>query len=274
MTDLEREPNPQARAAIGRALGRFGLDRRRGVGLRDDALRDIDWLEVPAGPFIYQKDGDQPRRSLTLPSFFIARYPITNAQFQAFVDAGGYGEDTWWAGLHQRIAEPRPSAWNEPNAPRETVSWYEAAAFTRWLSAGLGYAISLPTEEQWEKAARGVDGREFPWGNGYRAGYANCSELAEGGGFHVDRPTAVGLYPHARSPLDVEDMSGNVWEWCLIEYRDPANTSLEGEVARVQRGGSWFNYPTDCRAACRGSFVPGYRFDLIGFRLCCASPIE
>lgn len=163
-TAPEKEPHPHARAAIGRALGHFGLDRHKGVGLRADGLPDIDWVRIPGdAPFTYQ-DGV----ALRLATFHIARYPITHAQFQAFVDAGGYREDLWWQDLSERFDAPASAGWDEPNAPRERVSWYEAVAFCRWLGERLRYPITLPTEQQWERAARGTRGFDYPWGEGYR----------------------------------------------------------------------------------------------------------
>ena len=125
LTDANAEPSPLARAAIGRWLGALGLDQRTGIGVRADGLPDIDWvrIETPTG-FIYQ-GAQHP----ALPAFDIARYPVTHRQFQAFIDAGGYADARWWNGLADRFDAPRAAEWREPNAPRETVSWYEAVAF-------------------------------------------------------------------------------------------------------------------------------------------------
>ncbi|MDP3281792.1 MAG: SUMF1/EgtB/PvdO family nonheme iron enzyme [Nitrosomonas sp.] len=159
MTDIAQEPHPAARAAIGRALGWFGLDNRKGVGLRADGLPDIDWVKIPSTAFVYQ-DAEHP----PLPEFHIARYPITHAQFQAFIDAGSYQVDRWWQGLHERLDAPAPPELSEPNASRLKVGWYEAVAFCRWLSDRRGFTVSLPTEQQWERAARGMQGLKYPWG--------------------------------------------------------------------------------------------------------------
>jgi hypothetical protein len=270
MTDPEQEPHPHARAAIGRALGRFGLDRRKGVGLRADGLPDIDWVRIPGdAPFIYQ-DGVSRR----LPTFHIARYPITHAQFQAFIDAGGYREDVWWRGLSGRFDTPASARWDEPNAPRETVSWFEAVAFCRWLGERLGYPVTLPIERQWERATRGTRGFEYPWGEDYRTSHANCDERRADDGPHaVGRTTAVGIYPQGRSPDGVLDLAGNVWEWCLNEYGEPDNTLLSGDESRVLRGGSWNNKPRNCRAANRNNNPPDNRNNNIGFRVCCGAHI-
>ncbi len=269
LTDLEKEPQPPARAAIGRALARFGLDRRKGIGLRPDGLPDIDWVEIPGGAFIYQKE-----QRLELPTFYIARYPVTNAQYRAFIEDGGYENGAWWKGLARRIEAPAEPEWDEENHPRETVSWYEAVAFTRWLSERLGYAISLPTEQQWEKAARGADGLEYPWGDGYREGYANINETtSNAGSYYLRRTSPAGAYPQGVSSRGVHDLAGNVWEWCLNEYRNPENIEVAGSGPRVLRGGGWSNYPDLARAAYRSYHYPDFRHYLRGFRLCCAHPI-
>jgi hypothetical protein len=156
LTDIERFPQPRARAAVGTAPGRFGLDDRPGVGLDEQRLPAIDWVEIPAGPFRYGEEKQQVK----LECFYISRYPITNAQLQAFVDADGYKEERWWRDLQR--PQPQGSTWNESNRPRTNVGWYEAVAFTRWLSAQLNQDIRLPTEQEWEKATRSTDGREYP----------------------------------------------------------------------------------------------------------------
>ena len=113
LADTEREPEPQARAAVGRALGRLNLDNRKGVGVDARGVPDIDWVEVPAGDFVYQ-DGE--RRSLE--TFWIGRYPITNAQFDAFIQDRGYEEDRWWRGLSEHIRAPEAPGWSLANHPQ------------------------------------------------------------------------------------------------------------------------------------------------------------
>jgi hypothetical protein len=280
LTDLERDPDPAARAAIGQALGvevnGALLDPRPGVGVFEDpktglSLPDIDWVEVPAGDFLYQ-DGE--RRKLS--AFRIARYPVTNAQFEAFVgDPQGFASPGWWEGLAERSEEPQQPAWSEGNCPRETVSWYEAVAFCRWLSARLGREVRLPHEWEWEKAARGSDGREYPWGDFYRAGFANIDETEGGAGpTYLARTTAVGLYPQGASPCGALDMAGNVWEWCLNEYDKPERTDTTGEEWRVVRGGSWGYARGYARVSYRDVRLPGDRDGGFGFRVVCVSPIS
>ncbi|HVO44150.1 MAG TPA: SUMF1/EgtB/PvdO family nonheme iron enzyme, partial [Aggregatilineales bacterium] len=165
--------SPQARARWGRILARTG-DKRLGTGLREDGLPDLAWCEIPAGEFVYQ-EGEK----LPLPTFYLAKYPLTYIQFQGFLEApDGYADDRWWEGLafleqrqqHPEKRKPGEQNWRYDNHPRERVSWYDSVAYTRWLSTKLGYEVRLPTEQEWEKAARGTDGRQYPWGNVYTPG--------------------------------------------------------------------------------------------------------
>jgi hypothetical protein len=144
MTDVQAEPAPEFRMAIGAWLGALDLDDRPGTGLRADGLPDIAWVQIADDrPFIYQNGEQHP----PLPPYAIARYPVTNRQWQAFVDDGGYTDERWWAGLAGHSGPGEPS-WTEPTAPRETVSWFEATAYCRWLGERLGLDIRLPTEQQ------------------------------------------------------------------------------------------------------------------------------
>ncbi|QQZ30569.1 SUMF1/EgtB/PvdO family nonheme iron enzyme [Thiothrix subterranea] len=271
LTNVEIDPNPSARMAIGTAIARLTLDKRKGVGLNTKGLPDIDWVEIPAGKFIYQ---DSKRKKLPLDTFWMSRYPVTNAQFHAFVVADdGYGNDGWWQDL-QKPETPHEPYWKENNRPVEQVDWYEAMAFCRWLSKKLDLDIRLPTEEQWEKAARGTDGREYPWGNGYKTGYANINETySEVGTYNLQETSAVGLYPQGKSPYGLMDMSGNVWEWCLNKYDEPQITTADvsGGV-RVVRGGAWSLSSVYCRSSSRSYDHPHDRFFNLGFRLLCCFP--
>ncbi len=265
---------PPARAELCRTLGRLGFDVRPGVGVAG-GVPDIDWVEIPAGKFQFGEDG----LSETLPAFRIARYPATCTQFQAFVDDGGFENDEWWRWPDQRVASARPS-FAEPAHPRESVSWFDAMAFCAWLETRLrergrlapGWSVRLPKETEWEKAARGTDGREYPWGNEYRSGFANIDEAwGQVGEFYLQETSPVGIYSRGVSPYGVLDMAGNVLEWSLDAF-DPEQ---RGEsVPRVVRGGSWFNLRSIARATFRGSRSPVRRFDYVGFRVVCVSPIR
>ncbi len=253
---------PDARAAVGRALGMTNLDSRFGVGVDKEGLVAIDWVEIPTGDFLFQKN-----QKVNLPTFLISRYLITYAQFQAFIDApDGFTNLLWWNGLtmdekHSNV--PGDQAFKYGNYPRETVSWYEAVAFCRWLSSKLGYEIRLPTEEEWEKAARGTDGRKYPYGKEFDLTKGNTNETG------IGQTSAVGIFPNGASPFGVEDMSGNVWEWCLNEYSKPENIQLASAASRVQRGGSWnFDY-YDARTGSRNLGTPNSRSSSLGFRVVC-----
>jgi formylglycine-generating enzyme required for sulfatase activity len=272
---LECVPPPE-RARLWQILGRVGLDDRPGVGVRD-GVPDIAWQDVPAGPFTFGEG--ETARTIELPAFRIARYPITNAQFQAFIGDKGFDTAKWWRWPKRRAAAAKPR-FPYPNHPRETVSWFDAMAFCAWLESRLrergdlpeGASVRLPTEQEWEKAARGTAGREYPWGDGYASGRANVDEtFRQIGPFYLRQTSAVGIYPGGSSPNVVDDMAGNVWEWCL----DQADPSRKGEDApRVLRGGSWGNSPGFARAALRDVNDPDIRYNYIGFRVVCVSPIR
>ncbi|NOQ63764.1 MAG: SUMF1/EgtB/PvdO family nonheme iron enzyme [Methyloprofundus sp.] len=227
-------------------------------------LPDIDWVEIPAAKFIYGEKESQ--QTLHLEKFYISRYPITNSQYQSFMDAGGYQDKRYWQGLIK--PEPKEPRWSHSNRPRETVNWYEAVAFSRWLTEQLGLAIRLPTEQQWEKAARGTAGLEYPWGELYQSGYANTNE--EQG---LQATTAVGVFQQGASPYGVLDMAGNVWEWCLNKYESPEMIDSDNSGdSRVLRGGSWLLNSMSSRCALRLRLTPDLRRYSIGFRVVCLSP--
>jgi formylglycine-generating enzyme required for sulfatase activity len=259
---------PVQRAKAGLELNKMG-DPRRGVGLRQDGKPDIEWIKIPSGVFTYQQG-----ESRTLPTFYIARHPVTYGQFQAFVDApNGYGNDAWWDSLPVRQTVVGQQAFAFNNHPRENVSWSDAVAYCRWLGATLGYPVRLPTDAEWEKAARSTDGRQFPWGDVYFAGAANLNETSESEtGSYLFQTTAVGLYPQGASPYGVLDMAGNVWEWCLSLYDNPDSNSLDEMNTRILRGGSWYNPPASGQTWHRASGDSDGRTSLVGFRVVRAAP--
>ncbi|HEX2906323.1 MAG TPA: SUMF1/EgtB/PvdO family nonheme iron enzyme [Phototrophicaceae bacterium] len=270
---------PLARAEAGRILNRLG-DPRPGVGLRSDGLPDMEWVEIPAGPFLMgcdkslqADDKEAPPHEVTLPTYCISRYLVTNIQFQAFIMASdGYNRREWWteSGWAWKGERTAPDEYADllfrlANHPRIYVRWYEALAFCRWLSVKLGYEVTLPTEAQWEKAARGTDGRIYPYGNEYDAIKANTQDTG------IGQTSAVGLFSAGASPYGVLDMSGNVWEWCLSKWREfyvePEDTDWEGSDARVLRGGSWFSADSTLfRAPNRYRYAPVSRSYVRGFR--------
>ena len=203
----------------------------------------------------------------------MARYPVTNAQYKTFIDAGGYSDEQWWQGLVR--PEPQASRWPQDNRPKTDVNWYEAMAFSRWLSAQLGYDVRLPAEEEWERAARGRDGREYPWGERYESGYANVNEETfKAGEWHLAQTTAVGVYPQGASSEGVLDLSGNVCEWCLAKFAHPEQIVADlSRNERVLRGGSWDHNAVQARGIPRDRNRPGDRWDSIGFRFVSSAPI-
>ncbi|MBX3066582.1 MAG: SUMF1/EgtB/PvdO family nonheme iron enzyme [Anaerolineae bacterium] len=268
---LDPDLPPAERADAGRQINQYG-DPRSGVGLRADGLPDIAWCEIPAGEAIIGGnlyEFEKPVRRLTLSSFYIAKYPLTYKQFQTFLDAeDGFVADRWWQGLAKRETQPFEQRWKFDNHPRECVSWYDSVAFTRWLSAKLGYSVSLPSEAQWEKAARGVDGRAYPWGDDYRSGSANIDETKDNiGSYALLQTSAVGIYPQGVSPYGVLDMAGNVWEWCLDDYEARSSEDLGSANARVLHGGAWCDQHISARVGIPHVADSEYRFEDSGLRL-------
>jgi formylglycine-generating enzyme required for sulfatase activity len=271
---LPPEPSadfPKREAAFGRGLGRMHLpdrrplDRRRGVWGWYDARNkkaevDIDWVTIPAGEFIYQGKQDRIGKP-----YQISRYPVTNSQFLVFLkDPQGWAIPDWWDGAPE---DERRQEWSPrfayTNHPCEQVSWWAAKAFCRWLNKCSGRSIDLPSEQQWERAAAGPDGRKYPWQGSWTDGYANA-------GSSIGATSAVGLFPAGRSEDGLHDLAGNVWEW-TTDLFDPSD---RGSVARAVRGGCWITRPEGCRAASRDGDLPGVRYSYLGFRVvCCPIPI-
>ncbi|GAB4508940.1 MAG: hypothetical protein OHK0046_02910 [Anaerolineae bacterium] len=146
----------------------------------------FEWCEVTPGSVTIHYDKDHTH-SYDVERFYMARYPITNAQYQAFLDdPEGYSNKHWWeysthaAQWRKKNSTPRPPTFKESDLPRENVTWFEAMAFCRWLSARTGYTITLPTEQQWQRAAQGDDGRTYPWDKHYtsRFGFADGNSTA------------------------------------------------------------------------------------------------
>lgn len=275
MHDLELLP-PE-RAVAGRDLAQLG-DHRPGVGLNRRGLPDIDWVEIPEGEFIFgdTSEGNGPH-VVNLPDFYLSRFPITYAQFEAFVHSGGYSNSAHWTpeGWEWKDDRANPDfGWNNPhwhlfNHPVIGINWYEADAFCRWLTTLTGCEIRLPTEQEWEKSARGTDGRLYPWGNDYTSGHANVNELIEGAGpFYLGRTSPVGIYTMGASPYGLVDMCGNVWEWCATSWDNPYQIS-QHHMAVVARGGSWNSTHYGARIVVRSRHERHYSGrNILGFRLC------
>jgi len=237
-------------------LGRMGWDTRAGVGLDGRRVPDIEWVHV-AGH-------DSP--------FYISRYLITTSQYQAFLDASnGYTDHRWWTGFEsEQPASLTTPNWEEPNAPRESVSWYEAIACCRWLETHLDLPlqngeISLPTEYEWVTAYSGDIKTRYPWsGDPDPQVHANFDDS------EIGRTSVVGLFPQGNSICGVSDMAGNVWEWMENKY-DAERQSQIGTSgdSRSLRGGAFYVNRRYLRAAGRDVGHPGYRADPVGFRVVC-----
>ena len=247
--------------------------------LPDDPL--LGFVEIAEGPFVMGSNpgtdtlaydverwsAAQPQGIVDMPAFLIGRTEVTVARFAAFVEATGHETDP------QALAGP-------PLHPVSFVSWPDALAYCRWLEELLrespatppelralladGSRVTLPSEAQWEKAARGDDGRIFPWGNELRADRANFASAVA---------MAVGEMACPECAHGLADMSGNVWEWTRSPWQpypyDEANDreGLEGDALWVMRGGSFVDPVRNVRAAMRGAAGPDVRREFIGFRV-------
>jgi len=347
------EADLRARIAAARALGELGdprLERRQGA---HGAYLLPPVACIPAGTYrMGSEEGlyadEAPAHAVTLPGFALGRFPVTNAEWRCFMDAGGYEDERWWAtqadgrwrrgegtaeGPRQQLQEIRqslqtnpeligqwhregrmtsqqveqweqlrtmpdddfdgllttrypsgrrtePMYWNDPayNHPAQPVvgiCWHEARAYCAWLTAATGEPWRLPSEAEWEVAARGPAGRRYPWGEAFDAGRCNVFET------HVRGTTPVGCFPGGDTPEGIADLAGNVWEWTGSLYRpypyaasDGREDPGEGDGSRVVRGGSWHLNQSFARAAFRLLNLPRGRLGNYGFRLVCASPIR
>jgi formylglycine-generating enzyme required for sulfatase activity len=213
-----------------------------------------DMVRVPKGPFLY---GDEKAHETINHDYWIDKYPVTNEKYRAFIEADGYGNQSHWSSegwqwkTKDNITAPEywnDEQWNKSDYPVVGVSYYEAEAFAKWAGK------RLLTEREWEKAARGEDGRRYPWGERFDMNRCNSSESGIGHG------TPVTQYPNGVSPYGCYDMAGNVWEWCDDWY-----DKLAGR--RVVRGGSWGYRPENLRPSNRLRFSADDRGNYIGFRL-------
>lgn len=229
-----------------------------------------------------------PRHRVTLRAYAVAKYPTTNAMYARFIAAGGYANPDFWEeavatgdwkdGKVNTYVEgwqdlPRywnDTRWNNPSQPVVGVNWYEALAYCRWLTATLNddYEYRLPTEAEWERAARGPEGRAYPWGDDWRAGACNSKEAG------LEATSPVGLFPAGVSAEGVVDLAGDVWEWCVDWYGPYQSTKPNEKEYRVLRGGSWYNDgPPICRCGSRHWDSPGDRLSgFWGFRCVRTSP--
>jgi formylglycine-generating enzyme required for sulfatase activity len=286
---IDRALPPDVQRDAGFCLGRIGW-----------VPEDLDqMIAIPAGKFLY---GDDQQKVEIHQPFEIAKYSVTNSQFKQFVDAGGYDAKSMWSEegwawrtgeydstapdylqswLEGRPAEKRnlpfywhDRRWNTPLTPVVGVSWFEAEAYCSWLTQELGKPIRLPTEEEWERAARGTTGRTYPWGEKYDRDYVNCAEFwagveslensddwrkwLESDSYKKASTTIIGQFPAGKTGSGVSDLGGNIFEWTDSWY---------SKTERVLRGGSWDLIRWDVRCASRGRSSPDDFSDSIGFRV-------
>jgi formylglycine-generating enzyme required for sulfatase activity len=252
----EREPEPEALPKV--------------LTPREDF--EPEMVLISAGPFLMgsdlQKDkqayvDEKHQHKVELPAYYIARTPVTNAQYAAFVRATGHEAPKHWDGDQP----PR----DKRDHPVVHVSWNDVMAYCAWLREVTGRAYTLPSEAEWEKAARGPDGWIYPWGDAWDAGKCNSDEGGKGG------TTPVGAYPQGASPYGVLDMAGNVWEWTrsLMRYYpyipDDGREDVEASRERVVRGGSFYHFRNNARCAYRCWHYDGLAsvaLDDFGFRVC------
>lgn len=256
------------------------------TGVRAVVNEVPEFVEIPAGPFIMGAAAphddlafDNERWSpavgegtVQLPTFYLSRHEVTVGQFATFARASGWK------------ANPA-TLQGDPAHPVTFVSWPDAVAYCRWLEnilkedaaapVGLrdrvrsGWRVSLPTEAQWEKAARGGDRRRYPWGATARTDRANYAGHGT---------TPVGRFPCPECPYGLADMSGNVWEWTRSPFQpypyDTADdrTNLDADALWVIRGGGFADPERLVRTTARGGADPGARRAFIGFRVAISAP--
>ncbi len=227
-------------------------------------------IRIPAGPFVMGSDDrladEGPAHTVVLPEYWIDRYEVTNLQYKAFIDATGHRSP--------RHFRNRTYPAGKVDHPVTFVSWYDARDYCRWAGK------RLPTEQEWEKAARGSDARIYPWGNEFSIERANTPVRWARLGRKGDT-TPVGAFPEGRSPYGPEDMSGNVWEWTSSWYLPhPGNTQPSenyGHIYKVLKGGSWWDcsyYKCGISAPSfnRSFFNPRVRNASFGFRCAADRP--
>ena len=210
---------------------------------------------------------EKPLTKVTVSRYYLSRHLITNADYEQFDPS------------HERKRAPGAG----DRHPVVYVSSLEAIKFCQWLSARERKKYRLPTEAEWEYAARGTDGRKFPWGNyegrGDLANFADKNTVFAWSDREIDdgfpESSPVGSFPLGASPFGMEDLAGNVWEWCLDfyqPYRGTPKVNPHGPTAgakRVYRGGSWKSRFNSLRTTTRGSNVPSFSCNDLGFRIAC-----
>ncbi|MBN1350162.1 SUMF1/EgtB/PvdO family nonheme iron enzyme [candidate division KSB1 bacterium] len=240
---------------------------------------------------------ERPAHQVNLSAYEISKFEVTNEEFYAFVLAGGYQTQAYWllsdvdadenAGWQEASSKKwqQPRYWSNSDTPWDTcrasnfadspvigISWYEAYAYCKWLNDITGKQYRLPTEAQWERAARGAeDGAKYPWGNSWIETAANWDDNAASDGYLYAAP--VGSFESGKSAAGCYDLAGNVWEWCqdwYASYEEGTFADPTGPAAgdaRVVRGGSWKSISRSLRTVSRSKIEPDLSNNNIGFRL-------
>ncbi len=235
-----------------------------------DQIIEQEMVFIPAGEFILGTTqggfNERPERIVPLEGFWIDKYEVTNHQYLEFVEKTGHRKPGPPSRYAKRLAQLRG-----PNQPVAYVSWHDADAYCRWRG------MRLPTEAEWEKAMRGIDGRLWPWGNSPRNFKANLGGGQDG--FEATAP--VGSFPLDRSPFGVYDGFGNLMEWVDNWYEEQLGSPAEPQKTnfadrggyKTLRGAGYTSYGTDLRLTVRSFMIPDFRDETIGFR-CATSDVE
>ncbi|GAB4265165.1 MAG: hypothetical protein Kow0080_05060 [Candidatus Promineifilaceae bacterium] len=232
------------------------------------------FIPIPGGPFQmgsapdtrHAKPNETPLRQEAVDTFCIAKYPVTNEEYARFVEAANHPAPAYWV-------NGRPPA-EKSDHPVVEISWDDAQAYCKWLSQQTGHPFRLPTEAEWEKAARGTaDARIYSWGNTWEKFRCNSSED------DLKETTPVTRFEGwQKNPYDVADMLGNVWEWTATPYEPypgSEHVTLLGTGKRyVVRGGSFINDGSNCRVAVRGRYAPTIKRHYLGFRIASSQPLS
>ncbi|MBL4663800.1 MAG: SUMF1/EgtB/PvdO family nonheme iron enzyme, partial [Flavobacteriaceae bacterium] len=249
---IDKTESINARMAIGRALGAIG-DLRKGIGIKN-GLPQISWCKISTS-------GKK-----------ISKYPITNSQFDSFVVDRDYDELKWWSTEGKEWKKHNKSKYHSTvsNYPVTNVTWFEAEAFCSWLSSKMSKQIRLPTYNEWLNAAYGEKKREYPWGNKFNPDYLNIA-IEEN---ESNRICSVGIFPKSRSYNGVEDMLGNVWEWCYdkspVNYY-PEKLNLEKATTHILVGGAFDKEVDYVKRGYQYWSYPDFHRGNIGFRILCVS---
>ena len=286
---INSKANPQTCSNAGEIIGWLG------------DYRDLEtFIPIPGGTYRLSSS------TLEIESFEMSKYLVTNQWYAKFINIGGYENDTFWTSEgsiwlnYTKAKAPRfwhSRIWNCPNSPVVGICWYEAHAFTCWLSSVSedGYKYYLPNENQWEASASGFERRKYPWGNKWADGICNTLESK------IGKTCAVGIFEESNTPEGISDLSGNVWEFTCSDYHtksymsdyyfdnnmtkllDKYDKSLHEERERIRKllflkwnekqrhlpvlkGGSWYRASNDACISARSKCCPDFRYGLVGLR--------